>query len=374
VATLIVGGFEFRDWETVWVQHRATESHPLFRFTCAEREPFANRWQALRFRPGDKCTILLGGQLAVTGYITTRQVAYDARNHGVQLDGRGNTYWAAKSSVESKTHSFDKMPFTVIAESVLKPYGCEVRTIGSPDNTPYVRCQANPGETTWDFLERIARPRGIVLGSDHLGNFLVIGDRTAPIVDQLVEGQNILKCQCIITNDPMFQKYSSTSQTAGGSSDGGGEKMFTDASEQFQTAPEGGTAPVYSHLIVPSEQPVWNAAELMKRAQHERLWHEGWEVTAHITVQGWLRSDGALWQTRDVVEVYSPMALLNYPLAIEEATFTQDRNSGTLTTLKLVRPDLLKVTQKYTATNVPLPGRPRGADAEQPPIRPKTEH
>ena len=53
----------------------------------------------------------------------------------------------------------------------------------------------------FDFLDRIARMRGATLGSDHLGNLLLIGEHSNPIVQQLIEGQNILKMQCVISNE-----------------------------------------------------------------------------------------------------------------------------------------------------------------------------
>jgi prophage tail gpP-like protein len=59
---------------------------------------------------------------------------------------------------------------------VIAPFGVGVKTIGTLNPTPFARLQVEPGEKLWDFLERIARPRGIVMGSDHLGNFLLIGE------------------------------------------------------------------------------------------------------------------------------------------------------------------------------------------------------
>jgi hypothetical protein len=64
------------------------------------------------------------------------------------------------------------------------------------------------------------------------------------------------------------------------------------------------------------------------------------------------------------------MAVLDMPLAIESATFSQDRNSGTLTTLELVVPWLLK---KKTPGIVPgMPTAPTGATSGRPPPEPAT--
>jgi hypothetical protein len=47
-----------------------------------------------------------------------------------------------------------------------------------------------------------------------------------------------------------------------------------------------------------AEQPVWSMAEVLDRARNESIWHEGDELHAVITVQGWLRSNGDLWRVR----------------------------------------------------------------------------
>src|ERR1700761_6129203 len=113
IATLEVNGVQFQDWESVWVQQRAHDPYTLFRFTAAERDPIFNvantfpSWQKLQFKPGDNCTITLAGQLACTGIIETRQVAYDAHQHGVMLIGKTDTAAPARSSVNTQTGNFD---------------------------------------------------------------------------------------------------------------------------------------------------------------------------------------------------------------------------------------------------------------------------
>jgi hypothetical protein len=135
----------------------------------------------------------------------------------------------------------------------------------------------------------------------------------------------------------------------------------------------GGSAPVYSHKITPAEQPVWNEAELQKRAASEALWHEGAVIEVNITVQGWKKPNGDLWRIGEVYKVSSPMIALDEPLACETATFTQDRAAGTLTTLKMVRPELLKIHTKFQSTNLPLVGANQSYDpgpAPMPPTNP----
>src|SRR5262249_5369441 len=90
VATMVVAGHQFSNFETVVVQDRWTEPFPFFRFTTADiieapgSPPPTPDWHKLQFRPGEECAIYLGGLLAIAGVITVRQTAYDAHNKGVQ--------------------------------------------------------------------------------------------------------------------------------------------------------------------------------------------------------------------------------------------------------------------------------------------------
>jgi prophage tail gpP-like protein len=369
VAQLVVAGTTFEDWETVWVQHRWADGWPLFRFTAAERAPLPTLWTSLQFKPGDLCTILLGGQLAITGVVLERQTAYDAGNHSVQLSGAGMTWGAATSSVDSKDGNFDRMSLKPIADKVTAPFGVNVLAVGQIDATPFDRLQAQPGELVFDFLDRIARVRGVTLGSDHLGNLLLIGQHSNPIVQQLTEGENILKMQCVVSNEKMSSVYATTGQKA--VEDGTGMRE----SAEMQAKAQGSLKNIFKFLETVTEQPVKNQSELEARANYESVQREGTLIIAYVTVQGWLRDGKNLWRTGNDVWVYSPMAMLNMAMKIQTATFTQDSKSGTTTTLELVLPwrlaDKPFGTTTGPADTAPQPPPPATTSSDKPPVDPK---
>jgi prophage tail gpP-like protein len=332
VATLIVQGNKFEDWETVWVQHRWSEGWPLFRFTAAERAPLPTLWTDLQFKPGDLCQIVLGGELAITGIILQRQTAYDATNHQVQLSGVGRTWAASTSSIDIKNSNFDKMSIQQAADKALGPFETKALPIGMLDATPFDRLQSQPGELVFDFLDRIARVRGVTLGSDHLGNLLLIGQHSYPIVQQLYEGENILKMQCIFSNEQLSSVYSTTAQRAVE------DASSMRKSNEMQAKAQGTQKSVFKFLETVAEQPVKTDAELQARVNYEAVQREGTLIIAYATVQGWLRDGVNLWRAGDDVWVYSPMCPLNMAMKIQTATFTQDSKGGTTTTLELVLP------------------------------------
>jgi prophage tail gpP-like protein len=341
-ATLIVGGGEFEDWEEVWAQITWGDAFSQFKFVCAERE--GSNGTAQRFKPGDQGTVLLAGQLAVTGEILTRQVAYDANNHKVMLHGVSDTWAPATSSIVHETSSFDGRNFEQIADEVLKPTGVKYKTEGNLDKTKWKRMHCAPGEPIFNFLERIARDRKILVTCTKKGEFLFVGEgRKGKQQGELIEGRNILKMQCVISNSFQRSKLIARNQTPADNT-----QNMRPACEQKAEAP--GRLKKYRPIIIPMEQPVWNEKECQQRVNTESMWTAAQEIKATVTVQGWQpggpSGGGDLWEAGSDVMLTAPMALLHQTMSIESVTFTQDNRRGSLTTLLLVAPWGLNGTSK----------------------------
>ena len=352
-AVIEVNGQYVYEWESVWVQHRWAEAYPLFRFTRAEEVPVPSLWTQAQFKPGDFVAIFLGGQLAVSGRILIWHTAFAAEHHQVMLQGVGLTWQAAGASHIDKDGNFDGMTFMAIVDRVLAPFGIKALPVGTPNGTPFKQAQISPGETIWDFFERLGRDVGAIVGSDQYGNFLIIWDHVGKVTAELTEGINILRCEAIITVENWFNEYIVRGQMPASDDTNGAA-----ASEQEAIAP--GRLGVYRPLLTPSEQPV-DSGMLQLRAYNEAKWHEGTWLQVVCTVQGWFRPDGlSLWMAGDDVMFSSPSAMINQVMKIQTATFTQDRGQGTLTTLELVAPWLLNDISDIDVRNpntVPRPGQ-----------------
>ena len=356
-ALLVTNKGIFQDWETVWVQHQWSGSKALFRFTAVEREPIPALWDKLQFVPMDRVEILLGGQQAIeNGFIVTRQVAYDKENHAIELQGESFTGYVFRSSVDTPDGNFDGSNFEQVARKILAKYqGIGIKVVGQLNPRVFEYLQNEKGETNWDFLERIARARGIVLGSDFKNNVLLIGDHTFPVATRLVEGVNIESCQAIISIQNLYDRYKESGQ-----SNGTDDHFGTAASEQEKEAP--GTGPPTSTKITPAPFPVRGDDELQEMANNEAVWSEGTKVQATIVTRGWMMpGTQKLWQAGDNVFVQSPMAIINQVMSINTVTFTQDQR-GTLTTLDLVIPWLLRdkspAGANFPADPTTLPPKP----------------
>ena len=127
VAEITLKGMRFRDWESVQVKLAEGESNNTFRLTVSEGKPLSSKFADMQIRPGDHCTITLAGELAITGYVETRQVAYTAEQHGIEIIGREPYQGAVDGAAMTKNgNEFRNKPWKQIADEMLKPAGIKV--------------------------------------------------------------------------------------------------------------------------------------------------------------------------------------------------------------------------------------------------------
>src|SRR5262245_4809282 len=153
IAEITVNGKVYRDWESVLVRDAEMESSDFFKFTCSEGKPLSKNWADIRIRPGDRCTIKLAGQLAITGFVETRQVAYTGNAHGIEISGHSNTRALSYGAAQTKTGEMKNKSYTEIANEITKPFGIKFKPIGNVSQKKFERVHIPPGQTAWEFLE-----------------------------------------------------------------------------------------------------------------------------------------------------------------------------------------------------------------------------
>ena len=204
IATLEVKGQFFSNWTTVHVEQKWTEAFPTFTFDCTEDVPIPLTVNGAQFVPGDVVRVLLGGAPAVFGYISERHVGFDGQQHGVRLIGCGDTSDLVNSSIPlDKLTGHDGKSVEQLAKDLSAHLNIGIHTRGDVDSTPFDNIQPLPGETPMQCIERYAKMRNIVIGSEANGGLLLIGEHPATTLGWLVEGINIKRANCVV-RDPMI--------------------------------------------------------------------------------------------------------------------------------------------------------------------------
>jgi len=334
VAEITVNGKRFRDWESVTVKLAEGESNPSAKFTVSEGAPLVKTFAEMQIRPGDHCTVTLAGELAFKGYVETRQVGYTAQQHGIEIIAVGYTKALADGAAETETMEFRDKTWKQIADEVVQPAGVKVVPKSPLPNKKFDRASIPPGMSKFDFLEMLARQRGITLGSDKDGN-LTARIKWSGGGDKLVEGYNILEGREVWTINQGDGPNDAIGQTGARGPDFGAKVARSRGTSQNTSKPGG--PGVHAPNVQNAEHAVdKNDAQTRSDTESDQRGNEELQVT--IVVQGWLRPSGGLWEPGEKAHVKSPMLIVDEELDIARVTFSQDNKKGSLTTLELKRP------------------------------------
>lgn len=347
VAVLTIDGVDYRNWETVQVTHtRYTSPYIWAKFTCAEDIPPPKNYAAMRIIPGQLCTITLGGQLALTGQVSTRQVFFDDKRHYVEIQATSKVEPFASSSIVHKTNEYKKTTAKKHIDEIIAPIGLKLMVLGGhlPENI-FSRISHAPGTTMQDGTEMVLRQLGnYPLSSTPEGDLAVEAATGSAGQDTVYEGDlgrpKILAGREVIRNMGIANGLWTMTQTEATNTTWGtkaGHEPFHDGTFTglLDSPFSFGWAPLVTALELPQLNP---KAFLAGRARAEQELQTVDLITVIVTMRGWMRPSGGLWSLWQKVQVISPMLVMDTSipaLIVKSIVFSQDNRGGTTTTLEL---------------------------------------
>lgn len=336
-----VNGRKFSDWDRVLVKVDKSFTECVLSVIEKDIPSFAK----LQLKTGDECKVTLAGALTCTGRIAQRQVAYDARSHGVQVVIRSLTSDLVRSDAPWK--QFKDKPAKDIIEDLIKPFGIKVVVKGETKNfgKKFKDFNVGPGLTFWNVIDQLCSMRGMRARDNEKGE-LVLANGSQGTAGDLVEGKNILSANCLIQDDTEFSTIGARSQQRG-------DDKTDDETARKPSGSTKGSVDRYKPRTVLSEVQ-GDAQDMADRAEYERRILLAATINCRITTQGWLKSNGDVWKWGETVTVKSPSLLFDKAaLDIQSIVFSQDSQTGTTTTLELVRQD---TTSDIGKSPIGLPG------------------
>ena len=344
-ATLTVNGVAYRGWKTISVTRAIQQVAGTFDLAVSDRFPL--QLEPWPIREGDECTVQCEGVTVITGKVDRRRLGFGPGMHSFGVSGRDRTGLLVDCSVDIGTWELAGQKVDAIVKKLATPFGVKV-SLGAGVTLPAARDKfaLNPGETAFAAIDRACRLAGVLPVSDGAGGIVLSQTGTARCVTALVQGQNLIGGDGDFDSQARFGVYKVRGSGAG-NDDAFGETVAAVSGE----AKDEGADPARVLVIRPEGNVT--TAQARERAQWEAATRAARAGTATVKVQGWTQGDGSLWPINSLVRLDSSWVGISADMLISEVNYGLDDSGGTITTLKLMRPDAFKpkpVVPKATDT------------------------
>lgn len=296
-------------------------------------------------REGMPCSVTLGSDTVLTGYIDDRIPSYDAQNVSIRITGRDKTGDLVDSSVVHKSGQWKGVRLEQLAQEIASPYGISV-LCNTDTGEAFASVVIEQGETVFELLDRLAKQRGVLLTSDADGNLVITRASGKRASVALVLGENILAARGRFSWRERASEY-----IVKGSSSAGGAKW-----DEQPARVTGGRQVIIADRDINRYRPkilVNEDSLTVGGASTRGDWYRarimGEANTTEITLAGWREhgDSGPLWQTNLLVDIRDPLQALNATWLIKTVTFTEGEN-GRISVLSLVPPESMDLPETTT--------------------------
>ena len=323
--TLTVGNQVLSGWQRVAVTRALGAIPSNFELEVTEHDPTG---PSISVEPGEPCTVKIGGDLVMTGYVDRYAASINPAQHTINISGRSKSEDLVDCSAivgDSSQPGFQVMNGTAfsIAKTLANPYGVTVQsTAGDGPTIPQFNVLL--GESPWDIIDRITKysqmivhdmPDGSVMlakvGTDSMGSGFLIGPRGN------VEGASVL-----LSMDERFSEYEGhlTSVLVFGTEAGVntptvGEIIRDDGVKRFRKR------------YVISEQFIMGHEIVKERAVWEMNRRKGRSYQFNVLCDSWRDATGKLWEVNKLAPISAPvLKLRDKSFLIGAVTYRRDEN------------------------------------------------
>nr|BDD45835.1 tail protein [Gammaproteobacteria bacterium] len=290
--SLRINGTDYSGWTKVAITRSIDSVCGSFDLTLTER------WEGASDRPpqvraGDECEVYCDDDLVLTGFVDDALPAYNATQHSISVRGRSK----ARDLVDCgrPARQWQNQTLLQLARALADPFGITVRAdtdVGAAFERPAIE----PGQTAFEFLEKLARQRGVRFISDPDGTLVITGVGSTRVADTLELGRNIRSASGSFSMRDRFHTTTVLGQRAGTS------WAHSEASAQMSgSAVDDDVDKRRVHYLVAENAA--DTADCRRRASWKRNTAYGRGRALTYTVYGWRNTQG-LWLPNTRVPVY----------------------------------------------------------------------
>lgn len=212
IATVTIGSSTYTGWTSISIT-RSVEACPNA-FTFAGTELFPGT-DAPIVQPGSPCTVKIGSDVVVTGYIDLYQIDVAPEQHGIVLQGRGLCEDLVDCSADIASPASGVLGGFINATSTLdlaqrlsKPFGVACRSAVSDLGPPLNGMQIALGETPYEVIERAARYCGYLVYEDENGALVLDRVGTAKMASGFTVGGDAANVESAVVDMSLQGRFS----------------------------------------------------------------------------------------------------------------------------------------------------------------------
>lgn len=286
--------------------------------------------------PGGPCTIQLGTDLVLTGYVDRFIPSFSSHQHSIHVMGRSKCCDLLDCSAEWPGGQISGSSALGIAQKLASVYGITVQS--SVSDLPVIpQFNLMLGESAFEVIERITRYSAALAYDMPDGTLQLAQVGTVNASSGCVEGQNVQRASIEYAMDQRYSTYQAFLQAV---------DVFTDLGDAGNLAAtaKDPNVPRHRNLFVVTEgasgDPYLFA---QKRANWECVRRAGHSRMVRVTVDSWRDSSGALWAPNTLAPVRLPsLKLVSDTFLIGEVTYIRNQDQGTVAELLLMPPDAFR--------------------------------
>lgn len=296
--------------------------------------------------PGQACTVSIGSDVVITGYVDRVIERISAETHELTLTGRGKTQDLVDCAAVWQGATFQNVTALDVATKVAQPYGITVVCVES-DLKRLPLFMVNIGETAFEIISRICQLSGLLAFEQPDGTLLLARVGTIQAASGFQQGRNVQEASFERSMDQRFSAYTVIYPGNALLSDTGAAVLSTDS---YQDTGVPRLRQKYVELLSNSvgvdltkAQAMWELNRRIGRSQVVR-----------VTTDSWRDQGGTLWTPNTLAEVdVASVKVSKIQLLIGEVTFARGLGGGTTAELVLMPPQAFDV-QPIPFAPIPL--------------------
>lgn len=336
---LTVGHRQISGWDSVRVTRGVERLPSDFSLSLMDYYPGDSQQQLVE--PGGSCTVQLGDDLVITGYIDCWSPSVSKSRHHIEASGRGKCQDLVDCSAEWPNNVISQADALQIAQKLAAPYGIDV-TSDVDDLQQVPQFTLNWGESSQEVIDRISRWAALLYYDLPDGSLRLTRVGTRQAASGIAQGENIENAWFTSSMDERFSDYTGVSMSmtpvAEMSSDDGYSAVTLAKSQD----PEAAKMRYRNRIII-----VESTMNTYKQAQNCIDWEMnrrfGRSKRLNVTIDSWRDSAGKLWEPNTLIPIRLPLFGLNDVLwLLSEVTFIRDER-GTQARMSLMPPEAFAV-------------------------------